>query len=185
MILDSGCACGRCPRPPKPRAFSNIFGRRACRKHCAHQSCDCGGMMGGCCGESMGSSCGMPSGCGCGQPSSMSPDMNSISPNPLPGVPAPAPPASGTTPLPREEAQPSALNQASPNSRTQTVSYEEFQRLPGTIISGPGSMPSNNTAAMPRTRPSSQWASREPNLLPQPTAPVRTQQSVWVPANNY
>jgi hypothetical protein len=145
------------------------------------------GGYGGQCGGPTGGSCGMPSGCGCGQPSlsPMLPDTNSTAPNPLPGVPAPAPPASGTNQPAPEGDQPSASNQPYSGLRTQSVSYEEFQRLPGTIISSPGAMTSNNTVAMPRMSASPQRASREPNLLPQPSTPVRTQQSVWVPANNY
>jgi hypothetical protein len=78
------------------------------------------------------------------------------------------------------------------NPRTQTVSYEEFQRLPGTIISGPGAVTSSNSNAQlsmgtTQTQPSQIQqlsGSNQPFLAPPPVSatPAAQQPAAIQPA---
>lgn len=118
--------------------------------------------------------------CGCGQPHGEG--VPNAAPHPIPAphpqaapapIPAapPAPPVEGpvssqylppTVPVPTSAVAPQG--QASP----QQVSYEEFQRLPGVIISGPApamtapattnAVPSTLTAPQPAVKPAT-WSS--------------------------
>ncbi len=148
------CGCGHCgggmyadPMYGMPYGM-DAYGGGGC-------GCD-GGMMGGMPGA------GSP-GCGCagggGMPQQMIPPAPPVQyapqaspspapiaePTPVPAVPEPAAPDAPMTQMPVP---------AAPN--VQNVSVEEFQRLPGTIISGPttssapGPVP---TAAQPGVRP--------------------------------
>jgi hypothetical protein len=151
-------------------------------------------------------------GCSCGQPhqySSMPPmssptymnsmpmnsqPMNSqpnLTPQPIPEVPpstpnyAPAPPAS-SVPDPQTTMAPHV------NGQPQMVSYEEFQRLPGKMISGPESA-SNISIPAPV-----QQVSTSPNSFVIPPAPSPSvargssrfirpganQQAVWTPSRS-
>ena len=191
--LDGGCSCGQCARLPKKCGCGGIFGRKRCRSACSANSYDCGGAMSGGCGcgqpgSPMNSQFGMPSGCGCGQSHAPfgAPTMGTPAPNALPETntnPAPAPPAV----TPSEEAgAPAAMNRTTHGMPTQTVSYEEFQRLPGTIISGPGATTNhspNIVASTPQTSNSpTRNATRPVNFVPQPMIAGQNQQAVWIPA---
>ena len=170
----------------------------------------CGSSCGGCgempmdCGCGSGS-CGVPmsggGGCGCGgtytpqstysvpmnAPQSFPTPQSSPSPSPAPTVPPQVPPADASTML-------------SPKSSPsiQTVTYEEFQRLPGTVISGPGvttgapttgmpttGMPTNSVASIQRSVGATQrFLPRPANSVPSASVAIQqNQQAVWVPAN--
>lgn len=209
-----GCdPCGGMYRPHRcghgRRWLHKLFGGGGCGCNQCCGSCGCdSGMCYGDYGQSSCAGCGAPSGscgapggmmmgsdCGCSQPSYSSPStlpgmatpptqLEAPSRNaPLPAVPsqttapeAPPAPTGDTTMIP-----------PSPSPTTQMVSYEEFQRLPGTVISGPGSAGGATTtnvgSALPRT-------SAAPMSLPAPAAsrPINTsqgQQALWTPAKGY
>lgn len=181
------CGCGQCgcPKAAKRCVLGRIFG------HGGHRNCysqPCGSGCG--CGETTYS--GFPSG-GCGAPSPVSPGCGCSqtqmpSPTTVPPVPAGSP-DSGVVPAPVPPAD-GTTTRTSSGMQTQTVSYEEFQRLPGTIISGPGAAvnPAANNlvssnAMAPRTLVSpSSYSARPANTLPQPSAAAAGQQAVWIPA---
>ena len=144
-------------------------------------SSGCG--SGGCGGMAVG---GSPSGCGCGQQhSEYAPSVPGTIPIP-PATPAVAPspvpvPPAGNEPAPApasSETNSTAIQRA----QVQQVSVEEFQRLPGVIVSGPtlqSAAPSITTAAS-----SAQPLMAVPQLSPIPTAPQTAsgaQQLNWVP----
>lgn len=143
------------------------------------------------------------SGCGCSQPSQFSAVPTMVSPSYMNTAPtiAPSPPV---VPQPIPEIPPSTPSSNTDNQSTmmhpgngqpQMVSYEEFQKMPGTVISGPGagapsmSVPtpvqqvSTSTpsfAVPPSPAPSSvPVAGRTPTRFVRPTS---GQQPVWTPA---
>ena len=160
-----------------------------------------GGCGSGNCGGSMSGNVGMPgSNCGCGQTYSTQTYSNmapSNMPQPAPTSPAPnviSDPVTPPAPVPPSIPSPSndgnsngASNRHNPRPQTQMVSYEEFQRLPGTMVTGPGT-PMNNHASngvvpMPRNMASTHRMSVRPaNTVAQPNVTGQTQQAVWVPA---
>ena len=174
-------------------SLKKIMGMGGCRRgRCGHcNSCggcdpvfECGG-CGGSCGMASSScgapSCGMPaqSDCGCSSPSSStytptypmtSPSPSSVAPSPPPAV-GPADTTGYHTPT---------------NMPSQTVSYEEFQRLPGTIISGPGAAPASEVAASPSMPKSNMMAQRPvqrtSGSMPVASVTNQNRQPIWVPA---
>lgn len=196
-----GCGCGYglfgCIGKIRDRIHNcSHCHKRDCGGDCG---CSCGGMMYGDMGMSD-CGCGAPSaaGCGCGiggghvdQPAFMTPPMTVPTPQAAPPVPSsnvtmppPIPPAdsSSTTPVPQG---------------TQQVSVEEFQRLPGVIISGPGAqplavpttstmvqsptpVPANVAAPAPTAKPIQQASgATAPTITPSATRQV--QQTGWAP----
>lgn len=112
-----------------------------------------------------------------------------LSPQPIPETPpstpnyAPAPPASSAPAEPQTKLSPPV------NGQPQMVSYEEFQRLPGKMISGPDSF------AMSVPAPVQQVSASSASFVVPPapaTAPARgpsrfvrpssNQQAVWTPS---
>jgi hypothetical protein len=164
--------------------------------------CGCGGGSGG---MVMGG--GMPAsqGCACGgQHAAPVPMMGVPSPAPIPrGAPEPIPSApdlpsmpgsEATTMIPRTYAPQSQL---AGSSQPQNVSYEEFQRLPGTIVSGPGAMTAATSLPSQVSIPSQVQqtsASTQPFMAPPPptgkrpaqmTVPTAARQALWVPSRAY
>ena len=168
-------------------------------------------------GMETGSSCGAPmpqmitgmpasSGCNCGQtsPYSSVPAMSAptylnatpvpnpqpvVIPQPIPAVPsstqdyAPAPPASSAP------GEPQTLLSPPVNGQPQMVSYEEFQRLPGKMVSGPDSSAISVPAPVQQVSTSSSGFAVPPAPAPSPARgpsrfvrPNSNQQAVWVPA---
>lgn len=146
---------------------------------------------GGCssCGSPMMSTYDMPSsgggGCNCGSNSSPSsvnypPAAVPTTPTPLPSTDsnspaAPAPPIPPTTPGDIPSASSTMIPPSAPPA-TQMVSYEEFQKLPGTVISGPGVGTSSAPAASPRL------FNRSVGNPSQPMMSAQGQSQVWVQA---
>ena len=129
-----GCTCGACGCGDSMDGL--IYGDTGCAGSCAAPSSCAAPMM-----------TGVPSssGCNCGQSAQYSafPAMSSptylnssptVVPQPIPEIPpsqAPAPPATNTL-------EPQTMMSPG-NGQPQMVSYEEFQRLPGNVVSAPGS----------------------------------------------
>ncbi len=136
------------------------------------------------CGMSGGGTCGIPSTgagptCGCGQshgyaPASISPDQTDP-PAPIPNTGAPTPPRSNE-PIPAPGSSPSTTFQQPTSGQIQHVSLEEFQRLPGVVISG-SHQSSVPTMAQPNMVPP---ALSTVSVPPRPIDSV--QQAQWVPA---
>jgi hypothetical protein len=161
--------------------FHNRFACNSCRNYSWSNDCCsvCGGnscgMDGG--GMSMGGG-GGGSSCGCGQSGGQSSGYAPASPtyvtpgeqSPTPVPAAPASPARTNEPIPAPGAPDSTTFQAPANGQIQHVSIEEFHRLPGTVISGPGAVP---TLTPPP-------ALSTVSVPPRPGNPV--QQAQWVPA---
>ena len=190
----SSSPCNSCgSRPSCGSCFSNwlsfkVASYQARRCHNYSWGDDCSG---GCsvCG---GSNCGMadpvmgggaygasPS-CGCGQPHNHAP----VSPTPAMGVPtesAPVPVPNNSLvprtnePIPAPGATDSTTFQRPANGQIQHVSVEEFQRLPGVVVSGPTQSSVPTMAAQTIPMPLSTVAAP-----PRPVTPV--QQAQWVPA---
>jgi len=159
-------------------------------------SCGCGGSH-----SSMMSSPPMPAGT---YSAPMPPGSNYTPSGPTPAVPTPTDPPSvpGSEPTtmmppvphPQMMSPVSSAPMMSPVSNTpltsappSTVSYEEFQRLPGTIISGPGAVTAQSNA--PTTI--QQTSGAQPFLAPppptsrtasRPATGAQNRQAVWVPA---
>jgi hypothetical protein len=184
---------------------------------------DMGGCAGSCAAPAM-SSAPSSSGCNCSQsatysngpasyggayypPSTYSPSTSgsvpspSGTPQPIPEVPPSYNPLPNAPLPPVNSAQDSTTLMIPPPSgqQPQMVSYEEFQRLPGNVISGPGSSPAPTTASPPALTPSTpspiQQASAVPQALAVPPLPTPTairaqrsavssvnQQAVWAPS---
>jgi hypothetical protein len=185
--------CNPCARPSGGCCLSGWFRnrmsccslRQGCQNYGWDSSCcpACGGTD---CGMSTGFDGGMTSGatggssCGCGQSHGNSyapsggPSPVETAPIPIPSSTAPIPPKSNEgTPAPASE----STTFAPANGQVQHVSMEEFQRLPGTVISGPTPTPSpTQTAAVP--------VLQTPPPLSTISAPPRAnvQQAQWVPA---
>lgn len=167
---------------------------------------------GGCCGGGGGYDCGgygpgvvmngMPSsgGCACGQtappmisaPSSSVPMINSAPANSTPTYSAPTQ-APEPPPVPPSNDQTTMIPPSPSSNQMQTVSYEEFQRLPGTIISGPGAIPSAAPASTPSVIQQTSAAS-VPFLPPpsvsapsasRPLNPSQNRQALWQAAKTY
>lgn len=188
--LIMGCCCGRsfvvdscdpCYTPCQPcgcglvGALKSLWPFGCCHGGCGScyspmysefpSSCDCGGGCGGGYTSSYGGMMvGAPasSGCNCGggggqmmapQMQSM-PTMSNPEPTPSPTI-APVPPTSPS------DATGMAPMTSAPN--VQHVSYEEFQKLPGTVTSGQGALMN----AMPS-------AANNPVNIPAPAAPMMT-----------
>ncbi|WP_157605951.1 hypothetical protein [Schlesneria paludicola] len=123
-------------------------------------------------------------GCNCGSTSSPSsvnypPAGLPSTPTPLPSVDtnspaAPAPPISPATPSDIPPASSTMIPPSTP--ATQMVSYEEFQKLPGTVISGPGM----GTGSAPGSSP--RLFNRPVNGPSQPMVSAQGQSQVWVQA---
>lgn len=152
--LGGGCrSCGKCPNCGGFDDYSTASG------------CGGGGTCGG--GSSYGGAAnyGSPSqsSCGCGQTSSYTdptysgssvpyidgssggtpvPSLRSapIPPPTPPVAPTPSSPSTWIPPIPGSE---SSMMMSPP--QTQMVSFEEFQRLPGTIVSGPGAVTNSSS----------------------------------------
>ncbi len=162
-----------------------------------------GGCAGSCAAPAM-TSAPPSSGCNCSQSSAYSTAPTSYSgsyyPSTTPGsVPSPSgtpqpipevPPSFNplpNAPLPPATATPDTTLMIPPPSgqQPQMVSYEEFQRLPGNVISGPGSS-ATATAAASNPSPIQQVSAVPQPLLappsPTPTA-IRAQRSAVSPAN--
>lgn len=167
---------------------------------CGCSSGTCGGAM---YGGTMGGSC-----CGGSMPSQ--PTMLNQAPGSMPYVPTPVPsqnsapsPSASPTPastmaipapapplLPASDS--AASNNAMPsNTNVQHVTYEEFQRLPGTVISGPGvpgpsvstDAQASNVATMPvATTPRPSTPSRRMASRTRGGAPVTALSSNITPA---
>ena len=186
---------------------------------CTCGSCGCGGEVmdpysyaetsscGGSCAAPMTSSIPSSSGCGCSQPAQYSgmPSMSAptymnsapstftqpITPQPIPEVPpstpnyAPAPPAS-------TNAEPQTNMIPAGNGQPQMVSYEEFQKLPGKVVSGPEPTP-NISIPAPVQQVSTSTSSFVVPPAPAPSAarapskfvrPGSNQQAVWTPSRS-
>lgn len=162
----------------------NRFACHSCRNYswssdccsvCGGTSCGMNGMDGGTVMGGGGASCG----CGQsgGQSSGYAPASPSYvaptdqSPTPVPSSPASPTPTRTNEPIPAPGATDSTTFQAPANGQIQHVSVEEFHRLPGTVISGPGAVP---TLTPPP-------ALSTVSVPPRPGNPV--QQAQWVPAS--
>ncbi len=182
---------------------------------CSSCSCGCGdstmemGCASGSCGgspvETYGTS--PASSCACGQtaappqypaqyPGMTTPQYPSMTtPYSAPSTPSlrslpETPPSSSMPPEPpiQSDINNTMMTPRKSGPQTQVVSYEEFQRLPGTIISGPGAAPPATTNNV--SSPIQQTAATSPSfLLPPPPSPSspssagsQTNQAVWLPA---
>lgn len=219
VIMDPCDPCGSMMQPCCPLAWlwpGTWFRGCGCGHGCGH-GCGCGSSYygdiidGGCCGggghdygyggsgmmmDGMHSS----GGCACGQtapPMMSSPyspaPMNSSPTIPIPSQaptysdPAPVPPTTGdqTTMIPS-----SPMNSASQPPQMQTISYEEFQRLPGTVISGPGSTTASAPTGVSNGIQRTSGVSQQFFPPPSPTAgsprsfvnPSKVGQALWNPA---
>ena len=182
--------------------------------------CATGGCSSGSCGAPMSQGFAAPggTGCGCTSPatySSQYPNMNAPSssiqipePSSLP-TPAPVPPTSPTSvPPATPSSDSSTMNPPRAMPPVQNVSYEEFQKLPGTVISGPGAstgtspgVPSNATMPMTMAPPvamappansvssiqrsigsTQRLLARPASSMPPAMVSSQVQQPVWVPA---
>lgn len=129
---------------------------KRCKSTCGCDSAahGCAVPVGSCGDPAIG--CGVPAaapmGCGCGAHQGVAPAPLPVPPQtqpapvpvPSPNPAPPAPPAEAALqPAPAVSSTTSRLTTAQP----QQVSYEEFQRLPGVIISGPGAVPTAPAAA--------------------------------------
>ena len=144
---------------------------------------------------------GMPtggSGCGCSQGATQAAPQTYYDPNipstmptpsasPTPSAVAPVPPS---TTSPANE--PGAMIPSTGAMPVQTVTYEEFQKLPGTIISGPGT--GTTTPGAPLSAPAATTTTPLPSVAkaigstqrvvarPQTGVPVASnQKQLWVP----
>lgn len=143
------CACGSCGSFD---SYSDVSISPGCGCGAPMESCGapmmtCGAPMGSCGAPVM---TGIPStGCNCTQGGSysnsypMSTPTYSSSPTPTSPTPLSTPAAipeipPSSAPLPPTGGEPSAFQAPHVSQQPQMVSYEEFQRLPGNIISGPG-----------------------------------------------
>uniref|UniRef100_A0A7C2P679 Uncharacterized protein n=1 Tax=Schlesneria paludicola TaxID=360056 RepID=A0A7C2P679_9PLAN len=127
-----GCGLGSC--------LSRLFHPKCHKCHSMYAGYGWDAYAG--CGDySVGCDCGVPmdSGCACGQPHGMPGTMIPAAP-PAQAAPAPVPGADPMSARPATR-QPAVLQAATtaPRSTPQQVSYEEFQRLPGVVTSGPTS----------------------------------------------
>ena len=185
QVMSGGCNCG-CGvkgwwQQRKERLRNNFSW---------FNDCSCGGCSvcgGDNCGMS-GGTCGMPStgggaSCGCGQSHGYSPAAvpteQYAAPVPPNDPPAPIP-STGTQrsgePIPAPASTPATTFQQPASGQIQHVTMEEFQRLPGTVISGP------NQSSVPTMS--------QPNMVPPalsnasiPPRPINAvQQAQWVPA---
>ena len=206
-------------------SFSRLWASR-CNGYSWNNACQCGScgdvVDSGCgCGSGSANTAmvSTPSSCGCAQPSSanISHDSTySIPSSPTYSTPGSssnyvAPSTNGTpslrtipesspntnVPEPPKDLPDSAMRHSSnTSSKPQMVSYEEFQRLPGTIVSGPGS--SSDVVPAPSAIQQTSMTST-PFLAPPPPAaaasnsniagkfvnPSLNKKSVWVPTNGY
>lgn len=175
--LVMGCCCGSsfvvdscdpcyspCYNPCQPHccgligAIKSLWPFGCCRYGCGScyspmysefpsscSSCGCGGSSYG--GVMMGSPTGSSCGCGGGGATMMAPTS-------VPPVTNPQPTPADPTNAPVPQVSPSEATGMAPmtsNPAMQHVSYEEFQKLPGTVTSGPGmtAAPQANTVAIP------------------------------------
>jgi len=193
----NSCGCGTgggcCLTDWCHRQFLSWRMRHNCHNY--NWGCECSGPCpvcgGSSCGMGCGGACGSPSGCGggaagcgCGQSGSTqgwsgAAPTPTYSPGAAPTPPAPAPltvPQSDPPPVPAST-DPATTFQSPGSGQMQQVSYEEFQRLPGVVVSGSGA-------------PSSVPSMGQPSLPPPPLSTVSTppragtgvQQAQWVPA---
>ncbi len=118
-------------------------------------------------------------GCGCGQSAPMGYESTTPFMTPPMTVPTPSPasmPRSGTALPPPIPPADMGSNLQSPPS-TQHVSVEEFQRLPGVVISGPGSQ-----AATTAGTQLGGWEPAAPAVTPAATSAAKPiQQAGWAP----
>jgi hypothetical protein len=217
MPSSGGCALTRWWNSHKGYGWDNSCG-------CTCGGCGCGGgemydSFGYVDSPSCAGSCAAPmspgfpasSGCSCGQPAQYStmPAMTTPSyystapsgtvPQPIPEVPpssqtiAPAPPASSP------DAQPTTMIPTG-NGQPQMVSYEEFQRLPGKVVSGPESTgsiaipaPVQHVSVNPIQQVSTGSTSYVVPPAPTATSPRTTskfvrpgpnQQAIWTPSRS-
>lgn len=174
-----GCeSCGSCFASWLRNKFSCCSRRGACRSY---------GWSSDCCSVCGGSNCGFgspsggmspyggapSSGCGCGQSHGYAPSTI-VPPNEAPPAPVPAnsgPSPRTNEPIPAPGATDSTTFQAPGNGQVQHVSMEEFQRLPGVVVQGPG-----QAAAAPMQAPTLSTISSPPRMN------SGVQQAQWVPA---
>ncbi len=168
-------------------------------------SSNCGGGCAGNCGAPTMNANPVSSGCGCSQAATFSGSPASTYQNHVPSQPTtipPMPPASGNgAPAPSaggsetnyDPNKNGAMNSPAATKQTVMVSYEEFQRLPGKIVSGPGS---SDSSSVPQSI-QQVTATIQPAVapLPPPPAPAvnnsakrfynpsQTSQAVWNPSN--
>jgi hypothetical protein len=200
LITTIGCCHSQCvssnPCDPCGRGMSGgccltnwFHSKLSCQNYSwANECSSCGCSV--CGGDSCGVS-GAPtfaggsgSSCGCGQshgtnyaPAVSSPSVpTSVDPN---HSDAPTPVPNQTSPMPRgtepNPAPPSTTFQPPVSGQIQHVTMEEFQRLPGVVVSGPTS--SVPTMAQPTLAPPTL---SNVSVPPRPAHPV--QQAQWVPA---
>lgn len=155
FVTGCGNCCGGCGGCHRGCLLSRLFSCHGCRRSCCN-SCDscCEMMDGGCCGGNCGGNYDYsptPMYSYGQQPTTTGPVPQTMPANP--GSTAPVPNAIPETnpavapPPPANEPQTNSMNSMRPGPQTQMVSYEEFQRLPGTVISGPGVMPGAQSMA--------------------------------------
>lgn len=202
-----GCTCGGCGCGDVIDPFGYVDGP---------------GISGSCAAPMPAMMTGVPasSGCNCGQsapysqsvPYSTSPAMNGptylnsapalnsqpmSAPQPIPEVPpstqnyAPAPPASSAP------AEPQTMWSPPANGQPHMVSYEEFQRLPGKMVSGPDSSAISIPAPIQPVSASSAVSTSTPGFVVPPAPipapipargpsrfvrPSSNQQAVWTPS---
>jgi len=130
-----------------------------------------------------------PANCGCGQPHALTPYESPSSQGvvPVPGLDAAPTPLPGATnpernsvpPVPGTDSAPPPTTQNWQNRTVpQTVSYEEFQRLPGQILTTSATTAPSAPAALspsPTSVP-------QPVPMPEATAPIIVQPGNWAPA---
>jgi hypothetical protein len=144
--------------------------------------CDGGGTFGGGGGIMM-DGMGGGGGCGCGQSAPMGYGYEStpfMTPPMTVPTPAPSPvPRSGTALPPPIPPADLGGNMQSPPS-TQHVSVEEFQRLPGVVISGPGSQTATTAGTqLGSWEPAAPAAATATSTSPSSAKPI--QQAGWAP----
>lgn len=169
----SGCGCGcggGC-------GLGNWWHRQVAKWRMAHCCChnynwcsDCSGACGApSCGGMSAPMYSSPSpGCGCSQGAAIPNVPPTYAPSPTPaGVNSTTAPNSAAPPPMPAGADPMTY-QPPASGKIQHVSYEEFQRLPGVIISNP-------------TSESSVPSIEQPTLPPPPLPPGGIQQAQWIP----
>lgn len=150
-------SCDPCARelPSVKCPLKGLFQHRCDKCNPMGPNCGCGPVMGGCATGMCGAVNvpAAPVNCGCGQPHAMhapAPPVPTMQPPvPLP-MPQPAPPTPAAQPLtppaPPAEFPESGARTLAPQqpvvqapvyAAPQQVTYEEFQRLPGVVISAP------------------------------------------------
>ncbi len=175
-----GGGCGGCLTGWLQSKIAACRMRSCCQNYSWGDSCSvCGGESCGLNGSSGVTYGGGGSSCGCsgGQSSGYapsSPTLPNADPIPVPQPSVPMPPRTNE-PTPAPASSESTTFQRPANGQIQHVSVEEFQRLPGVVVSGP-------TSSVPTMGTPTLAAPTLSNVTIPVRSPSEIQQAQWVPA---